>query len=329
MSSYRLRRFRPEAMKKNNLALLLGRRGSGKGVLLEDLLFHNKDQWDYAIAMTPILETVRMLERHMPTSCIFESRVDAVLEEMFRITTELNKCGRRRSILLIFDDLVWDKASLKGSVMRRIHMAGRHNDITFFNLMQYCMDMDRPLRTQLDYVFAYRENSEPVRHALYEQFFANFFPSFEDFTKVLNTCTRDFGCLVLDNNASSSRPEDAVFWYRAKPEQPPFQMLRPIFHEMAEHYKRDSESTSERMLRLRREAGLEKEPSPEPEAPAPQTVEEGLVQMMDEVGCTEVDRSGPAEVRQTCAPQSKEKVAAKKKKPKNKKSKAGAGVLVL
>jgi hypothetical protein len=35
------------------------------------------------------------------------------------------------------------------------------------------------------------------------------------FNKLMDKCTNDYGCLVIDNNCKSNRFEDQVYWYKA------------------------------------------------------------------------------------------------------------------
>ncbi len=43
------------------------------------------------------------------------------------------------------------------------------------------------------------------------------FPTFEMFCQVMDQCTENFECLVVNNNAKSNKLEDQVFWYKADP----------------------------------------------------------------------------------------------------------------
>jgi hypothetical protein len=42
------------------------------------------------------------------------------------------------------------------------------------------------------------------------------FPSFEVFCQVMDQCTENYECLVVNNNAKSNKIEDQVFWYKAE-----------------------------------------------------------------------------------------------------------------
>lgn len=43
------------------------------------------------------------------------------------------------------------------------------------------------------------------------------FPTFDVFCEVMDMCTDDYGCIVIDNTVNSARLEDRVFWYKAEP----------------------------------------------------------------------------------------------------------------
>jgi hypothetical protein len=40
------------------------------------------------------------------------------------------------------------------------------------------------------------------------------FPTFEVFSQVMDQCTENFECLVIDNTSNSNKLEDCVFWYK-------------------------------------------------------------------------------------------------------------------
>ncbi len=56
------------------------------------------------------------------------------------------------------------------------------------------------------------------------------FPTFEIFAQVMDQCTENFECLVIDNTTKSNKIEDMVFWYKAD-DHPPFKIGAPSFWE--------------------------------------------------------------------------------------------------
>ena len=52
------------------------------------------------------------------------------------------------------------------------------------------------------------------RENLYKAFFG-VFPTFDSFCQVMDACTENYECLVLDNTSKSNKITDCVFWYKA------------------------------------------------------------------------------------------------------------------
>ena len=97
--------------------------------------------------------------------------------------------------------------------------------------VQYLMDLGPALRTQVDYCFALRENVISNRERLHKYFFG-VFPRFEEFSRVLDACTANYECLVIDNTVQSNAISDCVFWYKASVDLPPFRLCAPVFWEL-------------------------------------------------------------------------------------------------
>jgi hypothetical protein len=80
--------------------------------------------------------------------------------------------------------------------------------------MQYPLGIPPTLRTNIDYVFILREPYIANRKRIYENY-AGMFPTFESFCQVMDQCTENYECLVINNGAKSNRITDQVFWYKA------------------------------------------------------------------------------------------------------------------
>jgi hypothetical protein len=63
-----------------------------------------------------------------------------------------------------------------------------------------------------------RENIISNRKRIYDSF-AGMFPTFEMFCQVMDQCTENYECLVIDNTSKSNRLEEQVFWYKADPHE--------------------------------------------------------------------------------------------------------------
>jgi hypothetical protein len=115
---------------------------------------------------------------------------------------------------LILDDCLFDSSWTKDTNVRFLFMNGRHYNMMFIITMQYPLGIPPNLRTNIDYVFILRENLVSNRKRIYENY-AGMFPNFDVFCQVMDQCTENYECLVINNNAKSNKLEDQVFWYKA------------------------------------------------------------------------------------------------------------------
>jgi hypothetical protein len=177
---------------------------------------------------------------HVPAIFIHEDYTPELLEQILQrqkdICTKVKKDPSYKNVdprtFIIFDDCLADSQEwVKDKTIRWIFMNGRHAATTFVLTMQYCMGIPPSLRTNVDYIFICKEPKLCNQERLYKQF-AGIFPCLDMFRVVLNKCTKNYGCLVIDNCSNSDRLEDQVFWYRAdvnRPDNDNFKLCYPIF----------------------------------------------------------------------------------------------------
>ncbi len=219
MSDIQIRRLDPSNIKPDRVVILLGARGKGKSTLLYDIMYHMRAKIHSGIAMTPTADSIATFQKFMPSSFIYHSFNDLAIQKTLDAKEILqDKNGGEdmdnRVVFLILDDIMYDKSALKSVRIRKIFMNGRHHKIFFVNLMQYCMDMGPDLRANVDYVFALQDTNMSNRIKLWKYFFG-MFGKFDHFSKVMDNCTQNRECLVLDNTVNSNNPSDKLFWYKA------------------------------------------------------------------------------------------------------------------
>ena len=69
---YRLALFDPAQTKANRIWLIIGPRGSGKTILLRDILYKTRKQYDIGVAMTATTSTVDTFKEFLPYHLIFK-----------------------------------------------------------------------------------------------------------------------------------------------------------------------------------------------------------------------------------------------------------------
>jgi len=217
----KLHKFNFTSFKPDRIVMLVGKRGTGKSVLLNDLLSYLSLEYDMGIAMSPTPESQDMFREFMPDSCIYDEYDGDKIAEVVDTLRRWNHRKVYRRVFVLLDDCMFDPRVLRSTAMRDIHMNGRHLKILFLNIVQYVMDVPKSLRSQIDYVFALREPQRAYRESLYKNFFG-VFGTYDEFAVALDTCTSNYGCMVIDNTSSKNDPSSSVFWYRAVPKPPKF-----------------------------------------------------------------------------------------------------------
>ena len=234
---------------KGPVVVLIGRRDTGKSFLVRDLLFHHKD-----IPLGTVISGTEagngFYSDHVPKLFIHDEysssiianilkRQKVVLKQMNKQLAMYKKCNIDPRAFVILDDCLYDNSWSKDKLMRLLFMNGRHWKIMLIITMQYPLGIPPTLRTNIDYVFILREPYIANRKRIYENF-AGMFPTFESFCQVMDQCTENYECLVINNNAKSNKLQDQIFWYKAQA-QKDFRLGSREFWELSKNVGSDDE----------------------------------------------------------------------------------------
>ena len=230
----------------NTVNVFLGKRNTGKSVLVLDYLYHHRG-FPLGTVISPTDNFNFTYRPHVPSIFIHEKFTAELMAQLLNRQKDIcHNCkydpaynGVDPRAFVILDDCLADaKEWINDENIKWVFMNGRHAKVTFILTLQYCMGIPPSLRTQIDYIFICKEPKLCNQKRLYEQY-AGIFPSFDMFRATLNKCTKNFGCLVIDNSSTSDRLEDQVFWYRSKIDKPDwdnFKLCYPIFWKNNEAY---------------------------------------------------------------------------------------------
>ena len=222
MGTLKLRKFDPRMIGDDKVCLFIGKRGTGKSTLVTDILYH-KRKIPYGIVMSATEEGNHYYKNYIPDLFVHNGYDKGAIERVIESQkAKLNKYGKADPVFILIDDCMYDKSFLKDDCIRSLFMNGRHWKIFFLMTAQYCMDLPPGLRTNIDYVFCLRENVIQNREKLYKSFFG-VFQTLHIFQQVMDACTENYECIVLDNTSKSNNIEDCVFYYKARV-MPPFRM---------------------------------------------------------------------------------------------------------
>jgi hypothetical protein len=220
-----LKKFDPSKIASDSVVVFIGKRNTGKSYCMKDILSYHRSL-PIGIVVSPTEKANGYFEKFIPKMLLYdepdEKIIKTFLERQMKISgekkLEIAKNGRSQidnRAFLILDDCLYDKKWINDKSIRSIFMNGRHYKIFFLITMQHAMGLPPVLRNNLDYVFIFRNNITKERHKIYDHY-AGMFNNFEVFNQVMNQCTENYECLVIDCKTQSNKLEDQVFWYKAK-----------------------------------------------------------------------------------------------------------------
>ena len=250
MSKLELKKFDMSSIPDDKVVVFIGKRETGKSFLVRDMLYYHQD-----IPVGTVISGTEgansFYSSIMPSLFIHGEWREDIVNNYIRRQKKVVKAmkadeaqGKTSNIdpraFFILDDCLYDNSWVKNKDIRALFMNGRHYKSMFIITMQYALGIPPNLRTNIDYVFILRENINSNRKRLYEQY-AGMFPSLEVFNQVMDQCTENYECLVINNNAKSNKLDEQVFWYKADAHAD-FKVCHPSFwkyHE--ENYDPDSD----------------------------------------------------------------------------------------
>ena len=204
--------------------VLIGKRDTGKSFLIRDLLYYKQDiPVGSVISATETSNSFygsivpRCFIHHEYNTVIIENaikRQKMILKQIKKEEEFKKKSSIDGRAFVILDDCLYDNVWAKDKTMKLLFLNGRHLKVMLLITMQYPLGVPPMLRTNIDFVFILRENIVGNRKRIYENY-AGMFPTFEAFCQVMDQCTENYECLVINNNVKSNKLQDQVFWYRA------------------------------------------------------------------------------------------------------------------
>jgi len=211
-----LDKFNMKAMKNAVRIAVIGRSGSGKTVLIEDIMKH-KRKIPSGICISGTTEGRKTFSKFIPDTFIYPDYNSDVVKKFLNVQIEkIEKRDPNPDAFLIMDDCFYQsKTWSKNEEMKYIFMNSRNDKVFFILSMQHMMGIPPEFRANIDYVFILKNSIKSNREQLFKHY-AGMFDSLRDFETVMDHFTQDYGCLVIDNKNTGTSIRDQVFFYKAK-----------------------------------------------------------------------------------------------------------------
>ena len=234
---------------KGPVIFLLGRRDTGKSFLVRDLLYYHQDI-PIGTVISGTEEGNGFYGKMVPKLFIHNEYNTAIIENILKRQRSVLKQIKKEMetykksnidprTFVIMDDCLYDNTWSRDKIMRLFFLNGRHWKVILIVTMQYPLGVPPTLRTNIDYVFILRDNYIANRKRIYENY-AGMFPTYESFAQVMDQCTENYECLVINNNVKSNKLQDQVFWYKAEAHND-FKLGSKEFWELSKGVQSDDE----------------------------------------------------------------------------------------
>lgn len=188
-------------------------------ILLKDILYtHRKIPIGLVMSHTDRLS--HFYDKFIPKMLIKKEFDSDQLSKLFeRQEKALDEGWDDPSAFLLMDDVLSDKSWARDPNINEVFFNGRHYKLLFLLGIQDPMGITPKQRDNIDYVFIFKPKSQSSRKKLYEHYGGSV-KTQEIFNILIDACTEDHHCLVLDNKILTNKMEDQVFFYKAKLHEP-------------------------------------------------------------------------------------------------------------
>jgi len=220
-----LKKFDMPNLKDDAVVIYVAPRNQGKSTLLFDTLFYHKDI-PIGVVISGTESANHCFEPFVPKMLVYDEYTPEIIEKFLdrqvkisnQYLEEKKKYGKTDidpRAFLILDDCMFDSSWTKDKNMRYLFLNGRHVHVFLLITMQYPLGIPPAMRANVDYVFICKNNMIKEREKIYNQY-AGMFPSMDVFGQVMDQCTENFECIVINKRTVSNALNEQVFWYKAK-----------------------------------------------------------------------------------------------------------------
>ncbi len=220
MSNLKLKKFPMKLIKDNSSIAIICKRGGGKSFLTRNILWHKRDI-PVGCVISPTEGSNRFYSNFVPKLFIHTEYSSALVENFMKRQKKVTRMKKNNPEIdnrafIAMDDCMYNANEWShDKAIKYLMFNGRHEGVLSIIILQYVMGLPPNFRGNFDYVFILREPYLNIRNKLYENF-AGMFPSKEIFYKVMDICTENYGCIVIDCVTKSNKLEDQVYWYKAE-----------------------------------------------------------------------------------------------------------------
>ena len=221
-------------MMPNSKIVIIGKPFTGKSTLIRDIVKAFRHIFPVAKVFSGTEENNHFYSQIFPELFIYPEYDEKEMENFAkRQKLAMRNNPNNPKGLLVVDDCSDDPKFFHRPLFQKFYKNGRQWEMMFILALQYGMDIRPVIRTNIDYVFIFREPNERNRKALYENY-AGIVGSYTDFCDIMDQLTENNTAVVIDNSRQTNVLSECVYYYRARMHDDDFKFGSPEFRQWAE-----------------------------------------------------------------------------------------------
>jgi hypothetical protein len=199
MNKVNVHRFDPMVAKNHNI-VIIGKRATGKTILVQDLLTKFQMEKNLGI-ITPYINEYDGMEAYGKIYGVYENDV-------------VDNFINQNVDVIVFDDCLYDTKWSKHKSLENCFMSKK---INVFLSIGYPLGLHNSFKSNIGFTFIFQDSYEPNKKRIFKQYCAHLFETFEQFLKVFDNITQQkYVCFVIKNKRlENEKIEDCIFWYQA------------------------------------------------------------------------------------------------------------------
>ena len=228
---HELKKFSFKTMKPISNFLIIGKRNCGKTNFLKGLLYYLCCGGKRGIGKIAVLsgseEENPQYEQEFGIPVEFirpDANVDFIkrlIQMQAEIIGEIKRdpdlrpelSNNQHGLLIIIDDLVYDKKFMRNPELLKMMFNGRHRKVCILIISQDPLGAVCSSRGSFDYIIVFRSPSTRDADHCHRTFFP-MFPSIHDFRKTMWHYTSNYGFLISDNTVTGENMKEQYFYGR-------------------------------------------------------------------------------------------------------------------
>ena len=190
--------------------LLIGKRGSGKSVLLKNMLSYYGKTFSkiYACSGTEEVNQFYTKSGLIPPNCVFENYSEEWGVELISQMKAANRgveLHQQRKVLLILDDCIADTNFHQSKTLKNMFANGRHYSLSLIITTQHLHSVSPLQRGNCDYCFIGQQNNESIE-ILCSTYLSGKITK-KQFIELYDNSTLDYNFFAINCNSVKNRDD--------------------------------------------------------------------------------------------------------------------------